>query len=157
MTDNNPVTRLAAFDADDLAVISAHLQDALMRIGDIRWLKREAKLALVANRYDHLSVGGRNDRGQRRLTGLQLSRVERVAASNILMNDKTAVLSLLAITFEPAKTAPEGTVVLTFAGGGTIRADVECIEAAMADLGPKWAARARPEHDIDETAGDGGR
>lgn len=154
MTDNSPI-KLVALDTRDIEVISAHLQDAVMRVGDIRWLKRERKLALVANRYDHLSAAGGGDRGERRLTGLQLSRVERVAASNIVMEDKTAILSLLAITFEPGATAPEGAIVMTFAGGGTIRAEVECIEAAMADLGPKWAARARPDHDAADTAGDG--
>lgn len=152
MSDNSG-TKLVALDREDLEVISAHLQDAVMRVGDIRWLKRERKLALVANRYDHLSAGG-NDRGERRLTGLQLSRVERVAASNIVMEDKAAILSLLAITFEPGDTAPEGSIVLTFAGGGTIRAEVECIEAAMADLGPKWAARARPDHDAGDQTGE---
>jgi len=154
MTDNSTM-KLAALDLDDLEVISAHLQDAVMRVGDIRWLKRERKLALVANRYDHLSVAGSSDRGERRLCGLQFSRVERVASSNIRMDEKTAILSLLAITFEPGATAPEGAIVLTFAGGGTIRAQVECIEAAMADLGPKWTARARPDHDADGKTGDG--
>lgn len=153
MSDNSG-TKLVAFDREDLEVISAHLQDAVMRVGDIRWLKRERKLALVANRYDHLSAGGGNDRGERRLTGLQFSRVGRVAASNIVMEDKTAILSLLAITFEPGEPAPEGAIVLTFAGGGTIRAEVECIEAAMADLGPKWAARARPDHEADGKTGE---
>lgn len=153
MSDNSG-TKLVALDREDLEVISAHLQDAVMRVGDIRWLKRERKLALVANRYDHLSAGGGNDRGERRLTGLQLSRVERVAASHIVMEDKTAILLLLAITFEPGDTAPEGSIVLTFAGGGTIRAEVECIEAAMADLGPKWAARARPDHDAGDQTGE---
>ena len=150
MTDTS-TTRLVAFDPDDLAVISAHMQDAVMRVGDVRWLKRERKLALLANRFDHLSSddNGGNNRGERRLAGLQLSRVERVTANNIMTHDKTAILSLLAITFESGKIAPEGTIVLTFAGGGTMRADVECIEAALADLGPKWAARVRPEHDLD--------
>jgi hypothetical protein len=154
MTDTS-TTRLAALDPEDLEVLSAHLQDAVMRVGDIRWMKREGKLALVANRYDHLSGGKSGEQGQRRLAGLQFSRVTRVSASRIRMQDKTAVLSLLAITFEPGETPPEGTIVLTFAGGGTVRVEVECIEAAMADLGPAWAARARPQHDIDGNDGDG--
>ncbi len=107
MTDNSTM-KLAALDPDDLEVVSAHLQDAVMRVGDIRWLKRERKLALVANRYDHLSVAGSSDRGERRLCGLQFSRVERVAASNIRMDDKTAILSLLAITFEPGSHGARG-------------------------------------------------
>jgi len=153
MTDNS-TTRLAALEPEDLEVLSAHLQDAVMRVGDIRWMKREGKLALVANRYDHLSGGGTGKPGQRRLSGLQFSRVIRVSANRIRMQDKTAVLSLLAITFEPGPTPPEGTIVLTFGGGGSIRIEAECIEAAMADLGPAWAARARPQHDTDGNDGD---
>jgi hypothetical protein len=151
MTDKT--IKLAALDSDDLAVISAHLQDAVMRVGDIRWMKKQSKLALAANRYDHLKAGAGTSRGERKLSAMQVSRVNRVSANNIRMDDSSAVLSLLAITFEPGEAAPEGTVVLTFAGGGTIRADVECIEVAMADLGPSWQARARPEHDTgdDET------
>ncbi|MDX1716190.1 MAG: DUF2948 family protein [Anderseniella sp.] len=153
MTDKS--IKLAALDNDDLAVISAHLQDAIMRVGDIRWMKRQSKLALAARRYDHLKAGGDAARGERKLSAMQVSRVNRVSASNIRMNDKDAVLSLLAITFEPGDTAPEGTIVLTFSGGGTIRADVECIEVAMADLGPSWQARGRPEHDTgDDETGD---
>jgi hypothetical protein len=153
MTDNS-TTRLAALGPEDLEVLSAHLQDAVMRVGDIRWLKREGKLALVANRYDHLSAGKAGDNGQRRLAGLQFSRVTRVSASRIRMQDKAAVLSLLAITFEPGQTPPEGAIVLNFAGGGTIRIEAECIEAAMADLGPAWAARARPQHEIGGSEGE---
>ena len=148
MTDTS-ATKLVALDADDLAVISAQMQDAVMHVGDVRWMRGPAKLALVANRYDHLSDAG-SGTGERRQTGLQVSRVSRVTASNIVMDDPSAILSLLAISFEPGDVSPEGAIVLTFAGGGAIRAVVECIEVAMADLGPKWTARARPAHDLDD-------
>lgn len=154
MTDTS-ATRLVALDADDLAVISAQMQDAIMRVGDVRWLRGPAKLALVANRYDHLSDAARGA-GERRQTGLQISRVSRVAAANIVMDDPSAILSLLAIGFEPGKVSPEGAIVLTFAGGGAIRAEVECIEVAMADLGPKWTARARPSHELDDSSNSSG-
>ncbi len=120
MTDTS-ATKLVALDADDLAVISAQMQDAVMHVGDVRWMRGPAKLALVANRYDHLSDAG-SGTGERRQTGLQVSRVSRVTASNIVMDDPTAILSLLAISFEPGDVSPEGAIVLTFAGGGAIRA-----------------------------------
>jgi len=41
---------------------------------------------------------------------------------------------------------PDGTVELAFAGGGTIRLAVECLEARMQDLGAAWAAKATPAH-----------
>ena len=60
------------------------------------------------------------------------------------------VFSLLAVTFEPAADpaqAPSGAVVLTFAGGGGVRLEVECIEGRLADLGAAWEARAKPAHE----------
>ena len=44
--------KLIAFDADDLAVISAHLQDAVLKVGDIAYLPRERRFAAVGNRFD---------------------------------------------------------------------------------------------------------
>jgi hypothetical protein len=142
MADKPPV-KLAALDEDDLAVISAHLQDAVLRVGDIRWLQTDGKLALVANRFDHTA----KDRGERRHCGLQVSRVKRASAQNIAMADKAAVLSLLAMTYTSGDNPPEGIIDLTFAGGGTLRLEVECIEASVTDLSKPWPAQARPDHD----------
>ena len=47
-----PELKLIAFDADDLAVISAHLQDAVLKVGDIAYLPRERRFAAVGNRFD---------------------------------------------------------------------------------------------------------
>jgi hypothetical protein len=149
MSDKPPV-KLAALDEDDLAVISAHLQDAILRVGDIRWLKNEAKLALVANRFDHTA----HDTNERRHCGLQVSRVRHASARNIDMADKTAVLSLLAITYSASDNPPEGEIELTFAGGGTMRLAVECIEAAIADLSKAWTARIRPDHEAENNGSD---
>lgn len=139
------LVKLAALDADDLAVISACLQDAIMRVSDVHWIKNQGKLALVANRFDHSSPA--HSKGERRHCGLQISRVQRVTSQKITMDDKSALLCLLAISFTPGKTPPEGVIDLTFAGGGTMRLDVECVEVAMADLGTPWPARARPDHE----------
>jgi hypothetical protein len=133
--------RLAALDADDLAVISAHMQDAVVRVGDIRHLPGRKQFALVANRFDWEESG----EGLRRRAGLHFDRVMKVAARNIRRDDPDAVLSLLAIGFEPGE-PPAGAVVLSFSGGGTIRLEVECIEAGLRDLGPAWAATRRPSH-----------
>jgi len=144
---DTPAIKLAALDESDLAVISAHLQDAILRVGDLRWMKAAGKLALGTNRFDHF--GNKGGTGERRQCGIQISRVRHVSARNILMNDKTAIVSLLAMTFKPGAEAPEGTIELSFAGGGTVRVEVECIEVAMADLSQPWRARARPDHETE--------
>ena len=57
------------------------------------------------------------------------------------------MVELLALTFEPGE-APGGAVVFTFAGGGDLRAEVECIDAAMADLSDPWPTPRKPEHQV---------
>jgi hypothetical protein len=125
---------LAALDTDDLAVISAHVQDAVLRLGDIRYNRRLGKFSLLANRFAWEESGS----PQRRLTALQFDRVTEVKSQNILQGEKSAVVSLLTITFEAGE-LPSGTILLTFSGGGTIRLAVECIEVQMKDLGPAWS------------------
>jgi hypothetical protein len=141
--------KLGALDADDLAVISAHMQDALVKVGDIRHLKRLNKLVLVANRFDwEAAIGaGEDARPQRRPAGLQFARIKSIKAHKIRQGAPNAVLSLLAITFIPGAVAPEGVIELTFSGGGAIRLDVECIEATLEDLGPPWETARVPTHD----------
>ena len=61
------------------------------------------------------------------------------------------MLELLSITFEPSD-AQSGTILLTFAGGGTLKLDVECIEAQMSDMGLMWETPNKPEHDLSDQA-----
>jgi len=140
--------KLSALDADDLAVISAHMQDAVLKAGDLSYLKKARKFALVANRFvwEH---GAKAEHFERRRTGLHFDRVTGVKVQSIPRDDREAVLSLLSIGFEEAD-APSGAIVLTFSGGGTIRLDVECIEAQLSDLGPAWATDHLPRHEVEQ-------
>ena len=87
-------------------------------------------------------------RGQRKRAGLHFDHVTAAHAEGFDLNSKDGVLELLAVTFEPTD-APAGQVLLTFAGGGRVRLDAECLEARLRDLGGVWAARAQPKHDVD--------
>jgi len=137
--------KLYAFDAEDLAVLSAHLQDAVLKASDIAYLARERRFALVCNRFDWTAAEAGDC--QRRRTGLRVERVTAVKARAVPKGEDT-VLELLAIHFEPeGGESPGGTMELVFAGGGAIRLTVECVEAAMDDLGPMWAGVATPRHD----------
>ncbi|MGQ0484575.1 MAG: DUF2948 family protein [Hyphomicrobiales bacterium] len=138
--------RLDALDAEDLAVISAHMQDAVLKAGDLSYLRKARKFALVANRFvrEH---GPRPEHFERRRAGLHFERVNKVMAQNIRRDDGQAVLSLLSIGFEEGE-APSGAIVLDFSAGGSIRLEVECIEARLSDLGPAWAAAHMPQHQV---------
>ena len=133
--------KLAVLDIEDLAIVSAHMQDAVIRVGDIGVSRARKQFALVANRY----VWDEQNQRQRRRSGLHFDRVLSVKSHNISRSDSDAVLSLLSIGFEETET-PSGDVVLTFSGGGTIRLTVECLEAQLKDLGPSWTAASTPSH-----------
>jgi len=151
-----PELKLFAFDAEDLAVISAHLQDALIRIGDLAYLPQEKRFAAIGNRFDWVEAL-RNPRVQdyvRRQAALRFERVLGARMQGIDLGRKDAVLSLLAIGFEPKGDPddPGGHVTLHFADKGAIRLEVECIEAELKDLGPVWRAKSMPQHPDDDSA-----
>jgi hypothetical protein len=137
--------KLAALDAEDLTVISASMQDAVLLVGDMSYRKAARQFALVANRF----AWDAEDKRERRRTGLHFDRVLSVKTQNIRIAEKDAVLSLLSITFKETDT-PSGDVLLTFSGGGTVRLTVECLECQMQDLGPAWTAGSVPAHKLDD-------
>lgn len=145
MADVSPL-RLSAFDAEDLAIISAHLQDAVLKVGDMSFQPGEQRFGFIANRFDWMDGQDRSTGPYRRArAGVTFERVEAVRTRNIRQANADAVLELLAIGFEPAD-APSGVVLLEFAGGGSIRLEVECIEVRLEDLGPVWQTQSRPVH-----------
>lgn len=149
---SDPELRLVAFDADDLSVISAHLQDALVRVGDMAWLPEQDRFALVLSRFDWIAAG--EGRCERATAGLHFDRVRTVRQCAVPQTTPNVILELLAISFEPTE-APAGQVTLTFAGGAAIRLEVECLEACARDMGPRWTARRQPGHALDGEAAPG--
>ena len=140
--------RLVALDEEDLNIVSAHVQDAVTKVGEIKFDARDKQLVLPVNRYaweKKRSLFSR--RGERRRSVLHFDRVLGVRSSGINQSKGDTVLSLLAIEFA-AGDAPTGTIELTFAGGGAMMLDVEVIEVQLADVGGVWEATARPRHGV---------
>jgi hypothetical protein len=139
-----PDLKLLALDTEDLDVISATTQDAVVRVGDMGFAKADSRFALLMNRFAWEEDGKTR---QRKRAALHFDRVNDVKVAGINTDAVDGVLELLTIRFTPAATdAPEGAVELAFAGGGTIRLTVECLEARLQDLGAAWAAKATPAH-----------
>jgi hypothetical protein len=143
--DDAPL-KLLALDAEDLEILSAHLQDFVVKVGDIVFLPREKRFAFVGNRVDRRVDGEL----RRRRTAGHFERVSSVRTRGVDRGSPETVLNLLAIVFAPAD-EPSGVIEFAFSGGGSLLLDVECIEARTSDLGPVWAARAEPAHESDET------
>jgi hypothetical protein len=134
--------KLVAFDEDDLAVISTHLQDAELKAADIVYLPRERRFVLVLARFDWCAAQSGETR--RRQTGLHFERVLGVRQAHFDRSPRQ-VHNLIAIRFD-ATNSPAGLVTLRFDDGSAIRLEVECLEAAMKDLGPVWTCEAAPAH-----------
>ncbi len=130
--------RLLAADADDLQIMSAALQDSILRPVDIVWEKSARRVTLALSRFCW-ECGG-----TRVMAAMQFGDVDAVKSRRLPRGPETA-LELLAIDFEPVET-PGGRVILMFAGGGDLRIDVECLDAVVTDLSERWPARIAPTH-----------
>ncbi|MFN9927772.1 MAG: DUF2948 family protein [Phenylobacterium sp.] len=139
MAERTPL-RLLAEDKDDLAVLSAALQDAIARVGDIEFDARGRRLTIGFNRFRW-----EGDKRQRVRAGLQVSGVLSLKARRIRRDRLDAVISLLSIAFEPNE-PPGGVLTLTFAGGGDLRAEVECLDLMLADVSDPWPTPRAPDH-----------
>ena len=140
--------KLIALDGDDLAVVSAHLQDAVIVVGEMAFQPKERRFVALCNRFDWDRTVAPEDRKRtpaRRRSAIRIERVIKAQLQGIDLKAKSAVLSLLAMQFVAGE-EPGGVLTLTFSGGGAVRLEVECIEAGVTDLGPAWAAKATPDH-----------
>jgi hypothetical protein len=143
--------RLVALDGDDVQVVSAHLQDALVRTCDIRWRPAENRVVVGLNRFDWESANGDAPGFRRCQSALRFERVLSCKCRNVAPDGaKPESLNLLAVAFSESE-APGGVVTLTFSGGVALRLEVECLEVELADLGPTWGAEICPEHELDLT------
>jgi hypothetical protein len=144
--------RLIALDTEDLAVLSAHVQDAVLKLQDVKWLPREKRFVAAMNRFVWEMTAGkpRARVHQRRRTALSFARVDGVKSIGVDLKAPATVLSLLAIRFEGdgEGDGPSGDIVLEFAGGASIRLAVECVEAQLSDLGPAWSTLHAPRHSL---------
>ena len=137
--------RLLAEDADDLQVISAALQDAVATVGDIVWDARARTLTIGCNRY-RWEGKTRRGGGERVRAALQIGNVLSVRSRNLRLGASTAVVSLLALSWEPGE-PPGGQLVLTLSGGGEVRAEAEALDVLLADVSPPWPTSRTPKHE----------
>ena len=142
--------KLIALDGDDMQVVSAHLQDALVRTGDIHWRPSEKRVVVALNRFDWEAANGQGHEFRRCQSALRFERVLSCKCRNVdSCGRKSEALNLLAVAFSETD-APGGVVTLTFSGGAALRLEVECLEAELADLGPAWGAEVCPDHSLDD-------
>ncbi len=149
--------KLQALDSDDLNVLSAHCQDAVVRIDDMIYQADAKRFALVCNRFDWVNaarkpVWGQQKTFDRHRAGLRFERVLGVKVAGFdpkaSVTGSISVLTLLAVRYEAlAADGPAGSITLLFGGGAAVRLNVEAIEAELRDLGGMWSTEKKPDHD----------
>jgi hypothetical protein len=147
--------RLRAIDAGDLPALSAHLQDAILRVGDMTFVPSRRRFVLMLNRFlwEDLSdgAGPRADPKspyRRARTAVHFDGVLSVKTQGLNLLDKDAIAALLAVKFDERDDGA-GALILLFSGGGAIRLDVECVDAWSTDIGQPWSTPNLPRHDRD--------
>jgi Protein of unknown function (DUF2948) len=126
--------KLIALDEDDLAVISAHVQDSLVISSDIIWRQSEKRLVVGMRRPDCEQKLNGDCEPRTLISALRFDRVLACKSRDIDIDAPDMALTLLGIEFHPTD-EPSGNALLLFSNGGVLRLDVECLECELADLG----------------------
>ncbi|HEV8388804.1 MAG TPA: DUF2948 family protein [Dongiaceae bacterium] len=159
-----PPVKIIAHDAEDLAVVSACLQDALIPLNEMRYLPQERRFIMVANRFrweraampSPEATPGKDapfdsdeDFGnqQRTNAGICIDRVLSVRSRNIDRSRPDDFLSLLSVHLDGNKLS------FLFAGGGIILVEVEALALYLSDLGKAWPTQWQPDHALETAAG----
>lgn len=145
--------RLRAETPDDLAVISALVQDAVLQSSDVAWLPRRRRFTLLVNRFrwEDAARAARQGRPFERVRAiLDFGDVRAARTSGIDPRDRDVVLSLLSLSFEAGDDAG-GTIRMVLAGDGEIALDVECLDASLSDVTRPYEAPSgdAPRHPAD--------
>lgn len=141
--------KFVVLDEEDLEVVSAHVQDAVVKAAEVLWRPQEKRVVVALNRFDWESAQTDKPEYHRRRAALRFERVLSCKCRQLNPASEEAVLNLLAVEFSETD-APAGVVTLIFSGGAALRLEVECLEAELTDLGPSWSAAARPAHAVIE-------
>lgn len=147
MPSDAPVRlRLRARDAEDLAVLSAALQDAIVPVHDMTFLRPERCFVMAVNRFcweQPAQLVEGQEYWHRTLCGVRFQGIDSVQCRKLDLHDRSRMLDLLAITAE------EGGILLSFADDVTLRLVGEGIDVLLEDRGEPWPTPQRPQHPDD--------
>jgi hypothetical protein len=140
--------RLKAEDAPGLEVLSAALQDSVLKAGDLKFEPKARRFTAVVNRFVWESAR-QSGPYERVRAALAFDCVGAVKSTRLNRADKDAIASILSLAFDPAQEPPGGVARIVLAGGGEIWLDVECIDAVLLDIGAPWLTPRKPSHEAE--------
>lgn len=169
---NGGALKLRAEDAEDLRVIAACLQDALISLSDVKFESAEHRFILVANRFRWENCTETADMPvhpadaepapdpalaacanyERVNCGICFENVAQVRRRGFDPRDRGRILELLTMDVETGAEGSGSAVILVFAGGAAIRLEGANITCRVGDIGDPWPTQWRPYHPADQTA-----
>lgn len=138
--------RLVAEDEADLKVISAAVQDAVLKAENIKYDRKRHRFTLEVNRFQWEDAPKRGPKTRVRSL-LAFDGVLSVKTRAVSKADPDMVMSILSVTFYPDDEPPGGNVSVLFAGDGELRLEVEALDVTLLDSEYEWATRRTPDHD----------
>jgi len=143
--------RLVAQDGEDLKVVSALLQDAVLPVTELKYDARRRRFGMLLNRFrwEDRAEAERVGRAYERVrTVMVVEDVRKVQSFGFDRADKDLVLSVLSISFEPGEDGT-GRLIVTLAGDGAIALDVEALDVRLDDVTRPYRAPSGkvPRHD----------
>ena len=138
--------KLIARTVEDLRVVSAYLQDAIVNINDIANLKKNKILLLQLNRFMWEDVEKGVFRKNKRIRSiLKFENVIKVKSRNINLAGKDKFLDFL--TIETNQTIDNNyEMKILFAGDSILKVTAEVIEVTLDDQGEAWDTKNKPKH-----------
>jgi hypothetical protein len=136
--------KLSALDADDLGVVSAAVQDALVAVRDCVYFKDERRFVLLLNRFQWEADPSIDSAHSRTHSALVFNEVTAVRHHNIPLGEPDRMLELLAITLENDRS-----VALRFAAGRAVRLEIGRLACHLGDVGEPWPTPWKPAHPVE--------
>ena len=145
MAETKPLRLLAESQAD-LEILSAAIQDSVIKAENLKYDARRRRFTIELNRYrwEHEIKTGEKARIR---SILAFDGVLSVRTRAITKADPDMVMSLLNVTFKPDIDPPGGEVSLLFAGDGELALSVEALDATLLDSEYEWGTKRTPDHE----------
>ena len=140
--------KLIGKNQENLKVISAYLQDSIVVVNDMVFLKQNKTFIMIVNRFmwEDFEKGIFSE-VKRIRCAVKFEEVLEVKSNNINQKNKKRSLEYLAIKCS-SNIDETYNIKIFFAGDGVITLLSEVIEVFMRDLGKPWYVKHAPLHKI---------
>ncbi|NTU76913.1 MAG: DUF2948 family protein [Alphaproteobacteria bacterium] len=134
--------KLQARDSEDIQVIAAVLQDAIVPVCDMTFQAEEKSFVMVVHRFrwDNASETEKEGCYERIRCGIEIQGVESVQHHGFTPSESGRMLDLLTLVLE------EGFLAFIFAGEAMLRFKLADWRLRLEDFGEPWPTAFQPRH-----------